>query len=111
VVCFNNRRYVETGDVEYVESGPGPISSVVAVVSCGHQASPGTTRQRHPSDNQDACRVARRVGARATLTEDPVPPNAGHWPNALRHRWVAGFGADVLNLAGGRSEAFSPGGW
>jgi hypothetical protein len=42
VVSFNNRRYVETGDVEYVDSGPGPISSVVTIVSCGHPALPGS---------------------------------------------------------------------
>jgi hypothetical protein len=49
VVYFNNRRYVETGDVLYFETGPGPI----LVSDSGRvMRAPGTTRPIRTSERK-----------------------------------------------------------
>ena len=78
MVYFNDRKHVETGDVLYFETGPGPI----LVSDSGRvMRAPGSTDLCTNLRTQDPCRVGRRRRETATwrpLTASYVPQCTGY---------------------------------
>lgn len=61
VVCCNNRKYVETGDVLYFETGPGPI----LVSDSGRvMRAPGSTRPTRTSERKTLVESVAEFGKR-----------------------------------------------